>query len=259
MPLSNRPELTADERISLRHLYRFLGRYDKYMVAPRSLDVDFRDFAIKRFDDRFFGSIKAHVRLLTSPEFYESFHDYTYILIHHLDAIAFSDQLEEWCATGLDLIGAANHGRSDHLSVVGNGGFCLRKVESFLKVLRSDRYAVDPERYWAQLYAGRPWYVRLPNLPRKYLKRLHRFNNVRRAIDMMIRETDPPLEDVFFMQEGPKYCPGFRVATVEQALRFAFDETPRKAFELNHRRLPFGAHAWFKHDRAFWEPFLLPE
>ena len=45
---------------------------------------------------------------------------------------------------------------------------------------------------------------------------------------------------------------------IRTLLRFAFDETPREAFELNDRQLPFGAHAWYKHDRAFWEPYLLP-
>jgi hypothetical protein len=47
-----------------------------------------------------------------------------------------------------------------------------------------------------------------------------------------------------------------RVATVEDALQFSFETCPRKCFEMNGRRLPFGCHAW-EYDRAFWEPHLL--
>ncbi|RMF90416.1 MAG: hypothetical protein D6736_06765, partial [Nitrospinota bacterium] len=55
VPLSLQETLTPEEQISLRHLVHFLGRYDKYMVAPQSLAVDYPGFAIKRFPDRFFG------------------------------------------------------------------------------------------------------------------------------------------------------------------------------------------------------------
>jgi hypothetical protein len=49
------------------------------------------------------------------------------------------------------------------------------------------------------------------------------------------------------------------VASVDEALRFAFEAAPRECFERNGRRMPFGCHAWEKFDRGFWEPFLLRE
>lgn len=63
--------------------------------------------------------------------------------------------------------------------------------------------------------------------------------------------------DFFWATQAVKYLPSFRVATVEEALKFAFEGAPRKCFEMNGRRLPFGCHAWARYDRAFWEPFLV--
>ena len=43
---------------------------------------------------------------------------------------------------------------------------------------------------------------------------------------------------------------------VPSALSFAFETNPRACFELNGRRLPFGCHKWWHHDREFWEAYL---
>ena len=76
VPVSNRTELTPEERISLRHLNHYLGTYDKYLVAPKSLQINLPGFGIKRFGNRFFGSTAAHTRLILSHLFYEAFIDY---------------------------------------------------------------------------------------------------------------------------------------------------------------------------------------
>lgn len=48
IPIYREP-LTADEQVSLRHLLRFLGGYERFIVAPQSL----AGFGIQRFDDAF--------------------------------------------------------------------------------------------------------------------------------------------------------------------------------------------------------------
>jgi hypothetical protein len=62
--------------------------------------------------------------------------------------------------------------------------------------------------------------------------------------------------DYFWSYDAPRYW-SFRIAPVDEALQFAFEAAPRLCFELNHRRLPFGCHAWMKFDREFWKPYLL--
>ncbi len=258
MPLSNRSDFTADEEISFRHLNHYLGGYDKYLVAPKSLKIERPGFEIKRFDDHFFGSIAAHTRLMLDPVFYEAFEHYEFILTYHLDALVFSDQLMEWCNRDYDFIGAPRLGQADTPHVVGNGGFALRKVESLLKVLRSEEYAVDPSVFWESISAGKPLRIQLANLPRKYLKRLRPLNNIRRDVAAYLHGPTP-CEDIFLSERALRYYPDFKFAPLDEAFRFAFDEVPRLCFGLTGETLPFGCHAWHKQDREFWEPYLLPE
>jgi hypothetical protein len=259
VPLSNRPDLTADESISLRHLRYWLGRYDRFLVAPKYLRVSLPDFQMARFPERFFGSARAHSRLLFSRKFYERFANYKYILIYHLDSLVFSDQLLKWCDTDLDYIGAPwiNCPDSPWVEVprVGNGGFTLMKIASVLKVMDSPVPTIDPDAWWEKHYAHQPKLNQYLNLPKKHLKHLSRFNCARWHMLRMHRADIN--NDYFWSDEAIRYYPGFKVGSLEQGLQFAFEVSPRICFEMNHRRLPFGCHAWPRYDRAFWEPYLL--
>lgn len=258
VPLSSRATLTPDEQISLRHATHYLGRYDRYLVAPSSLRfAPPAGYRVKRFPDRFFGSAIAHGRLTTSAKFYESFREYQYILMYQLDALVFSDQLLEWCATDLDYIGAPWLNCPDSPWVtrdrVGNGGFALLKIESMLKVLHSRRLADNPDAYWQHVCATKTKLSRWLRFPRKHLEYSHWFNGVqRRARGFELNV------DLFWADEARHFYPEFKIASMEMGLRFAFEAAPRVCFERNHRQLPFGCHAWPKYDRAFWEPHLLP-
>ena len=179
VPLSNREELTPDEAISLRHLVHFLGKYDKFLVVPQNLKVNYPGFGIQRFPHKFFGSAAAHMQLMLSRKFYQTFQEYKYILLYHLDALVFSDQLMQWCETNLDYIGAPFLTCPDSPWVkvprVGNGGFSLRKIESFLKVIDSPRYAVEPAKYWEAFYTSKPKYVAIFEFTEKVWQALARF------------------------------------------------------------------------------------
>jgi hypothetical protein len=213
--------LGEDERISLRHLERYLGRYDRYAIGK-----PLEGFAWKRFSGRYFRDPVRYSRLLLSGRFYDAFAEYEYLLIHQLDALVLRDELEEWCAQGLDYVGAPWFPGAEMPLVtqpaVGNGGFSLRRVAAFLDVL-----AAAGERYPRRWVSGR---------------------------------TDSRFEaheDLFWSFEAQRFRPEFRIASVEEALRFAFELEPRRAFELAGGRLPFGVHAWARYDRTFWEPHLL--
>jgi hypothetical protein len=261
IPMPNRSELTAEEQISFRHLRHYLGRYDKYLVVPRSLKLGWPGFQLKIFHERFFGSVKAHRQLLFSPCFYEAFTDYKYILIYHPDALVFSDQLEFWCDLDFDYIGApwVKHkdapyrGQTAYEGKVGNGGFALMKVDSFLRIFYSRVRYIEPRDYW-QGYRHRAFHTRLANLPKKLLKHFTSFNGAKWELKRFDSN-----DDNFWANRGPHYYPQFRIAPVETALRFAFECVPRYCFELNNNTLPFGCHAWARYDREFWEPYLLAE
>ena len=259
VPISNRADLTPEEEISFGHLVHYLDKYDKYIVAPKGVRVNFPGFGIKRFDNKFFGSVAAHNKLMLSSTFYRSFDEYKFILNYHLDSLVFSDQLKQWCEMNYDFIGppwikhkdSPNTGFPLYDGKVGNGGFSLRRVRSFLKVLYSREYFIKPSEYW-KYYSSKPWHIQCLNLPKKYLKRFLFFNNARLELSRYKNN-----EESFWANRAKHYYPGFNIPSVKTALGFGFETVPRYCFEKNNHKLPFGCHAWQKYDRAFWEPYLL--
>ena len=257
--LSHKTTYTADEETSFRHVRQHLSGWDKYVLIPQSHAASYPGLIPKRFPDRYFGSPSAHGALLLSEAFYRAFLDYEYILVYHLDALVFADELRHWCSLGYDYIGAPWLRSPDTPHIVeekvGNGGFSLRRVRSFLDVLRSRRYFVDPDEYWRKYAARSGPIARALNLPRKYLKRLSIFNDVRWHVRWALK--GDVHEDRFWAEYATYYHPPFRIAPVDVAMRFAFEAEPRRCFEQVGRRRPFGAHRWQRFDRAFYEPWLL--
>ena len=256
VPMSNREELYPDEEISLRHLEHHLGHYDKYLIVPQSSKIEIQNFHLAKFDESFFGSVLANTRLMLSHQLYERFLDYEFVLIYHLDALVFSDDLEKWCDAGWDYIGPPWLVCDDSPWVkepgVGNGGFSLRNVRSCLRVLNSKAYSITPKAYWQKKYASKPIHQQLVNLPKRYFKYLHRFNNVQRETSRFRRN-----EDLFWGTRATTYVPEFKIAPVDVALKFAFEAIPRESLERTDGEMPFGCHAWPRYDREFWEPYLL--
>jgi hypothetical protein len=263
VPLSREAMLTEEEQISMRQLLHHLRDYDKYLIAPDGVDLDFPGFGVKRFSRKFFGSAAAHGRLLNHHSFYKEFEGYKFVLFYHLDSLAFSDQLDEWCQTDLDYVGPPWINCPDSPWVetprVGNGGFALLRVQSALKVFQM-RYQKEPLTYWLDIFTRHAPVGVIPLLekfhtifPRSFV--LGRFLQEWREVN------DPSPHnrnnDMFWSDLATFYLPEFKVASVAEGLRFAFEVAPRTCYEMNGRKMPFGCHAWARYDREFWEPFLV--
>ncbi len=249
--------LTAGEEISLKHLRHYLGAFDLFLVAPESLAITLKGFAVKRFPDRFFRNLDTYSALLLWKDFYESFDDYEHILIYQLDALVFSDGLLEWCDKDFDYIGAPwfispQTTAANDFARVGNGGLSLRRVSSFLKVLNSPNYFLTPIDLWRAFMEGKPKYIKHIN---RWRKRAMVLPDLRRCL------TDDTEfvgnEDGFWSFRAQNYYENFKVATPAEGFAFSFETEPRRCYEINNYQLPFGCHAWQRYDRAFWEPFLL--
>jgi hypothetical protein len=255
----DRTTYTPDEDLSFRHVRHHLGRYDKYVLMPASHQAIYPGLIPKRFPDKCFRSARAHESLLLSEQFYRAFLDYEFILTYNLDALVFSDRLAEWCRAGYDYIGAPWLISPDtpHITEqkVGSGGFSLRRVRSFLRVLASRRHFVEPEEHWRQYAARTGRVTRVLNTPRRYLKRLVHFNGVRSHVRSAVHGNVH--EDRFWAEYATHYDPDFRIAPVDVALGFAFEAEPRACFERIGGQMPFGAHRWQKFDPAFYTPSLL--
>lgn len=246
---------SKDEEISIKHLTKFLKKYDKFLVLPDSIkNVSFKipGAKIVNFSNKYFTSVKKYSELLTTKIFYEKFSEYEYILIYQLDALGFSNQLIQWCDKGYDYIGAPffnpmigglSYKLGDPVSG-GNGGFSLRKVSSFIKVI--DHAEDLATKSSSNQFIRKLWFIKAVLTCKSH------------KIWLNAPPKDYPFnEDGFWSYEAVKYYPKFRVAPFKEALKFSFERFPRKCLESNNNQIPFGCHAWTRYDRNFWEKYLL--
>jgi hypothetical protein len=261
-PVYRLPQASHEE-ISLKHLRHYLGKFDKYIVAPEKLSVSWPDFRIQYFQDMFFSDISGYSKLLLAKQFYQTFIEYEYILIYQLDCLVFSHDLEYWCGKRWDYAGAPwfrdhENNPSGGFWTVGNGGLSLRNVSSALAVLESKALFDDPvERGKKTRYFQRS--PRLRAMACKVKTFLHR-QGFRNTIDWYLKELNkqPDFhEDRFWALDAKRFLPQFRIPSPEEAVGFSFECAPQYCFKANSERLPFGCHAWTKWDREFWEPHLL--
>lgn len=251
-----RPQLSADELLALRHLEHFLPDTEKFLVLPETLDFERKGYRRERFAASYFASVAGYNQFVLSLTFYARFQRYDFMLIHQLDALVLGSDIGPFLELGVDYLGAPFVAYDDNgtprLSGVGNGGLSLRRVDAFRRLLDSRVRTTTARAYFRDGYAGAPLGRRLTGLCKAGLKGLGIRNSVRREIEDSMGN-----EDDFIATEATTYDPGFKLGRIDQALAFAFEREPRFCFAQSGGRLPLGAHAWSRYDRAFWEPHLL--
>lgn len=223
-----RRQLSESERLSLRRCVQVLSAHPIILCAPEGLDLDeyiheYGAFTVQTFESKYFADIESYNRLMLSDFFYSRFEPHDYVLIYQLDAYAFSDRLEEFCALGHDYIGAPwkrphsfarfrGAGRLRRVfkwlpltweCEVGNGGFSLRRTQAMIAYLKK------------HARAARRWTMN---------------------------------EDIFWSMAGAKHPKEVRVAPLAVAGDFAFEAEPTRRLELNQDRLPFGCHAFDRYE-----------
>jgi hypothetical protein len=240
---------------SLRHLKRYLGNYRLVLAKPQRLDWSVPGLDDEYFPDESFGTLLRYNQFQLLPEFYERFSQHSHVLIYHLDALVFRDELTQWCETDYDYIGASWYpdlikqytGNPWPFAPVGcgNGGLSLRRVSAFLRHLKTRkstlRHAADRLLEGNFDAATRLWRYRKHLTPSDYEE--HGMLN----------------EDVYWGVFAPLIDASFRVATPEIGNRFSFEYDPKFLFETNGGHMPFGCHAWYRFEdaRRFWTPHLL--
>lgn len=236
-----RPWLKEFELLSIQRTQATLNEYKIVTIMPesmRSTRLPYLSEAAQRvcFSDRFFDGVAGYNKLLLDSTFYRTFADYEFILISQLDSMILEKSLDSFLHLPFDYFGApfmfniiqSNKellgylniwqkmlfftGLWKHSPLVGNGGLSLRRTKSFIKVID------DQDSYKTILQ------------PRNY-----RLN-----------------EDNFWSFHAANLSPGFRVAPFPIALKFAFEVNPRECLRRNQGQLPFGCHAFDRHEPEFW-------
>lgn len=219
---------SATELASLRHGFAVLSTYKRYIVMPDTLDLSgyedvLADCDKVRLPASHFASVASYNRLMLSKCLYERFADFEYLLIFQPDAYIFRDDLADWCDRGFDYIGAPwPNGEVSR-------PFSFRGDHLLAKIL--------------------PWFNR-PIL-RKVGNGGLSLRRVASAISTLERHWFKSRiwvgnEDLFWSLYSPK------VADEQQASLFALEENPSSYYKANGNRLPFGCHAWEKHEPEFW-------
>lgn len=244
-----KPQLNANELLSLQQCLRILKKYPIIFIGPKELNTtiyqevcqDSIPFKLQAFDDSYFNGIAGYNKLMLSTGFYKTFLAYKYILIYQLDAYVFKDELTYWCNQNYDFIGAphpshenlpqqmqflkgyakliqiANKIFNTHhtISNVGNGGFSLRKTRTC---------------YWLLMF-----------------------------LKSKAAAWKPYNEDGFFKYWGNLLYPLFRLPTDGTALKFSIEQTPAQSLKKLNGELPFGCHAFEKYEAGTWQSIINPK
>lgn len=245
------------EEKSLNNNLTILQGHKIYIIAPIKFkfDDDFNELVknykieIIFFNNVFFKSIKGYNKLLIDLNFYKRFNNYQYLLICQLDALAISNNLNLWVDKKYDYVGAPwvnSFKNIFNLDSMGNGGFSLRRVSKFIEVLESKQlYFSDHKFYNTSLRIGLKYLIIIKLLAK------FQFGSFNKLSFFKFLYNDN--EDYFWAFIAKFFVQEFSLPNSYEALEFSFEVNPKKCFELNKNRLPFGCHAWNKYDLKFWE------
>jgi len=214
--------------------------------TPDESYEELKNLPVFRFNDAYFKSTYGYNQLMLSLEFYMRFENFEYILIHQTDACLFKPELKYWCDRAYDYIGSPWYKprkidktklyrflskycrffypertifRFKIFNNVGNGGLSLRKVDSFISILK--------------------------NIPADIIEKY--------------RENEKEsfwFEDVFWSIEAPQFTKNFKKPDVNEALHFSFEFSPEKAYKKIGNQLPFGCHGFNRYNPNFWKQFI---
>jgi len=255
------------ELISFNQCLKILFNHPICIITYNGLDISYyKDllvkskaiFRIEYFNKSFFENIDGYNKLMLSQKFYKRFINFEYILLYQLDAWIFRDELAYWCQKGYDYIGApwfeycGSYENGNKLWTVGNGGFSLRRIPSFLNIF----YCKEP-------------FFKICELKTLYPQGKTFIKKVRRIIVIYLKSSGLKNNNRFFIKKWTANEDGFwclfyqkskrplKIPKCEEAINFSFEKSPKYLYELNERKLPFGCHGWNKYEyNTFWINFI---
>jgi len=247
---------SAYELISFQQCFRILSNYPIKVVAPQGLTLHKYKEVVSNFETVYIdplwqSTLIKYNQLKLSLFFYDLFKEYDFLLTYELDAFVFKDDLEYWCKQGYDYIGApwfegfGNATADAKLIGVGNSGFSLRNIKSTQKAIKL-MYYKDPEDF---KYGRKNYLLAYLKLPFRWLLTVFTDN-------YKVPKNGEINEDMLIRIIGDNFQKHFRIAPVNEAIKFSFEVNPDQLFELNDKKLPTGCHAWWRYNLNFWKPFI---
>lgn len=136
-----REEPTEGQLKSISQTLKVLKKRDIYYVMPEGMNFDrYPQGPVPvEINPYYFENLENYSELCCQGWFYETFQKFGYdwLMIDQPDAWTFRDELDKFCALDYDYIGAPWPAMPGiPVESVGNGGFCLRKLQSFIDLCK---------------------------------------------------------------------------------------------------------------------------
>jgi hypothetical protein len=260
-----KPKLTENEIISLKQCFKIFRNEKLAFITFNELDHLLYDCIAKEckvhpiyiyFDSNYFNSLESYNSLMLSKSFYSKFQNYQYLLIYQTDSYVFRNELKSWIDKQYDYIGAPWVKKAKNKIIfdgVGNGGFSLRKTNSFIRVLESNpekiikSFSKLVSEYW-QDYSFSNFILKTPLI-------IYRSIGYKNTFGHYLAENSKK-EDIFWGLIAPAVLKDFKIPDPVTALKFAFEKEPEWCYKMNNKNIPFGTHAWQKYSINFWNNFI---
>lgn len=260
-------KLDVYELASLTQAYTLLTPYKIYLICSSQFDIsEYENHAlsydvkahIMRFPPKYFENIRGYNLLMLASRFYRVFLAYQYMLIYQTDAYVLKDELNEWCAAGVDYVGAPwideKAETSEPMLIEGgNGGFSLRNIKKHYRLSKHIEKLQLLERILRYSLLSRVLPIEriLLNFWKLSFQPKKGF-----SISMLTKGFYAHNEDGNWSIHIALGSDDFVVAKPDIALKFSFEKQPEFLYEKNNRQLPFGCHAFQKYNWAFWSKHI---
>lgn len=246
-------DLCAEDKNLIIQIKKVFYRRSIFLVLPKSIEQNWiheKSFTTISFDDCFFVDKNSYSKLLCNELFYKCFDDFDYIQIVQTDCWVFEDRLNHFSSKDFDYIGApwmvgGFEGKPrNQLWKVGNGGFSLRKVKTFLSVLDEIENTKKGRK---------PVFHNLSSGALRFFKNIGVRNNLRHYL----KKT--PGEDIFWCIYIPHVFnqDEFKIADLNTASHYSFEVNPDYLYnKITDNQLPMGCHNWLLHNPNFWKKHI---
>ena len=238
-------EMKSMEKMAFKCGVRRLENHPFAVVHPQSYSIEYLKEKYPRIidmpmADMNFKSVDSYNEMMLTPEFYQSFSDYEYMLIYQLDAFVFEDKLDYWVSQGYDYVGAPWLPKSDSWLQYAVGDIVIKVLKLFPII---NNRVHHPHKYFEVGNGGFslrriPTMIRILTESKEEIKRLPK-GSLERKEDIAIS-----------LLLGKKYklkIPNWRTAAF-----FSFEYNPNRCYRVTDGHLPFGCHAWNSRN---WELF----
>lgn len=255
----HKPQLTTSENIALVQCFKILKNYDIYLIYPEGMNIEiyknnFPEIIFFPVPVDWLASLQAYNYMKCSLAFYTLFKAYDFMLSYEPDAYIFSDDWRKANVFDYDYIGAPwfkDYKEEGMPDKVGNSGFSMRKIATCIHALEMKAKFM---RHWRIIYK-----LKL----NKFLKVSILFKFFGRSFKLAANNyyyyrfflLAPISEDIFWSSIVPRVI-SFRLAPVEDAIKFSFEKKPDLLYQINQNSLPLGCHGWMKYNPAFWKQFI---